>query len=121
MLRVALRVVAIALVVALGTAWLGWWSVPVICAAYGFMDRTSRMRGTMAAAGAVIAWGAMLVGASLEGASVGVAAARFGAVVGAPAFVLVLLALVFAALLAGPAAVIGAAIGDQVGARIGRR
>jgi hypothetical protein len=106
--EVALRVAALALVLAIGTAWLGWWCVPVIAFAYAFMDAGARRRGPIAAGALVVGWGAMLLwdvrGSGLAGAE------RAAGVVGVPVGALALVTLVFGAVLAGCAAVLGSAL-----------
>ncbi|MBK8056381.1 MAG: hypothetical protein IPK33_00460 [Gemmatimonadetes bacterium] len=66
-----LRLLMLAIGIALGTVLLAWWVVPVVAAAYGFvMHRTSRPGFTAAGSGA-LAWGGYLALASVGGAPVG--------------------------------------------------
>lgn len=106
--EIALRVVALALVIAIGTAWLGWWCVPVLAFVYGAMDRGAGRRGLIAAAGVIVGWGAMLLwdarGAGLAGAE------RAAGIVGVPLGALALVTLGFGLVLAWCGAVIGAAV-----------
>lgn len=109
--RVISRVVALSLLFALATAWLGWWSVPVLALGYAITDHAWRMRAATAVAAAVVAWSGIIaidVRAAWSGAS------RAGAVVGASPAVLLIVTLVFGALLAGTAAVVGTAISDRI-------
>lgn len=106
--EIALRVVALALVFVIATAWLGWWCVPVIAFAYGATDRGVRRRGAIAGAAVVIGWCAMLL---WDAHAVGMGgAARAAGVVGVPLEALAFVTLGFALLLAWCGAVIGAAV-----------
>lgn len=113
--EIVLRIVALALAFVLGTAWFGWWCVPVLAFVYGIVDRGARWRGAIAAAGAIVGWGAMLLwdarGAGLAGAE------RAASVVGAPLGALAVVTLAFGIILAACAAVIGAAVAGRPWAR----
>ncbi|MEO6865105.1 MAG: hypothetical protein ABI229_06620, partial [Gemmatimonadaceae bacterium] len=106
--RYVARVIVVALVCALATKWLGWWSLPLVGFTYGATDRRARMHGTIAAAGAVLGWLAILGAEAARGANVRAVAEHVGAVLSVPGFVFALITLVFAAVLAGTAAVLGA-------------
>jgi len=106
--EIALRVVALALVLVVATEWLGWWCVPVIAFAYGATDRGVRRRGAIAGAGVVIAWGTMLLWDAHAVGTTG--AARAAGVVGVPLEALAFVTLGFGLLLAWCGAVIGAAV-----------
>ncbi len=105
--RYVARVIVIALVCALTTKWLGWWSVPLVGVTYGVTDRSARMHGTIAAAGAALGWLAILGAETARGANMRVVAEQVGAVLSVPGFVFALITLAFAAVLAGTAAVLG--------------
>lgn len=103
-----LRVVIVALVIALGTVLLGWWAVPLVAAAYGGVARRSRLPGLTAAAGAALAWGGYLGIAMLGGAPVGRFAPSLALSMQFPAWAPFAATLAFPALLAAPAAYLGA-------------
>lgn len=105
--EIVLRIVALALVIALGTAWFAWWCVPVIAFVYGVVDRGVKHRGMIAAVGAIVGWGAMLLWFSRGEALAGVE--RAAGVVGVPLAALAIVTLVFGVVLAACGAVIGAA------------
>jgi len=106
--EIALRVAALALVIDLGTAWFAWWCVPVITFVYGVIDRGVRRRGVIAAAAAIVGWGAMLLWYSRGEALAGVE--RAAGVVGVPLAALAVVTLAFGVVLAACGAVIGAAV-----------
>lgn len=117
-LQFFLRVVAIAVGCAVATIWLGWMAVPIVGIIYGLADRRARGRGSIAALGAVIGWGAILAEEAARGAHIGVVASQFSAIMQMPAVGFPVVTLLFAALLCGPAAVIGAVIGDLFTGRL---
>jgi hypothetical protein len=110
--RTLVRLALLAPAFALATWAFGWWTVPVLAAAWG----AARARGTRrpvesaidrgpaeAAAAALVAWGALLAAAAARG-PVGALAGGLAELIGAPAAALVVLTLVFPALLAWSAA-----------------
>lgn len=110
--EIALRVVALALVFALGTAWFGWWTVPVLAFVYGVIDRGVHRRGTIASVGVILGWGGMLL-AGARGAG-WAAAEKAASVVGAPLAALAVITLIFGVLLASCASIVGAALSRAV-------
>ncbi|MGI9091734.1 MAG: hypothetical protein ACR2GG_11650 [Gemmatimonadaceae bacterium] len=119
--RIALRLVALALVFALGTAWYGWWTVPVVAFVYAVMDRAQWHRGRLAAGAAVISWGGILTFAAMRSAIVWSNSERIASLLQTSPLMLFILTLMFAALLAGPAAVLGAAIAGAARVTIPKR
>lgn len=111
--RVLLRVVFLLLVLALGTLWYGWWALPPVAFVYAAVDDARWHRGWIAAVAAVLAWGGILVAETVRGAAMGATATRIAGVLQLPVWVFPLGTLLFAMLLAGPAAVIGAEVGDR--------
>lgn len=109
-LRTLASFALLAAAIGVATAWVGWWSVPVLAFGYGAIARDARRRGTLAALAAVVAWGDLLALGEMRGANIGAAATRVAGVMGVPALMLFIATLVFAALLAGPAAVLGGII-----------
>lgn len=110
--RIALRVVFLALMIALGTAWYGWWTVPVVAFVYAMMDRAQWHRGWTAVAGAILSWSGILIFAMSRSFLVWTNSERVAVMLQVQPAVLVAITLLFAALLAGPAAVLGAALRD---------
>jgi hypothetical protein len=106
--EIVLRVVAVALVIDLGTAWFAWWCVPVIAFVYAAIDRGVKHRGVIASVAAIIGWGTMLLWYSHGEALSGVE--RAAGVVGVPLAALAIVTLVFGVVLAACGAVIGAAV-----------
>mgnify|MGYP001600540828 FL=1 len=104
------RVIIVAIVCAVATSWFGWMTLPVIGFIYALADRRAFARGTIAALGAVLGWLAILGADAARGASIHMVASRMGQVMRLPATGFVLITLLFAALLAGTAAVIASAI-----------
>lgn len=102
MLGRLVRAVLLAEVFAVATFGLGWWTVPVIAAAYGLASSNPN-RARIAALCALGGWGTLLLLDAAKG-PVGTMATRLGGVMGLPAFVLLILTLVFPALLAWSAA-----------------
>lgn len=104
------RVVLVAIVCVLATTWLGWRALPFVGVVFGLADRRARAPGAVAALAAVVGWLAILCAAAVRGADIRAVAAQVGAVMQMPGAAFIVVALVFAALLCGTAAVLGAAI-----------
>jgi hypothetical protein len=111
--RVLLRVVCLVLVLALGTVWYGWWAIPPIAFVYGAVDDARWHRGWIAADAAMLAWAGILVAETVRGAAMGATVTRIAGVLQLPIWVFPLGTVLFAMLLAGPAAVVGAEVGDR--------
>lgn len=94
---------ALALLLAATTALAGWWTVPVVAALWGAARH--RHRGTALDAGiaAALAWAALLARQALRG-PVDLVATKVSAAMGLPGPALVLVALLYAFLLAWAAA-----------------
>ena len=105
-MRQLLRVVLLAGACVVATVIAGWWSVPVLGAIWGVIARRERGAGWTAALAAGIAWTSLLLWTALRG-SVAALAAQVGGLVGAPGFVLVLMPVGLAMLLAGCAGRLG--------------
>ncbi len=87
---------------ALATALLGWWTAPVLAAAWALWNPDRRWAAFTSASAAALAWALLLLWtAGHQG--VGNLAAKLGASFGVPALAVVALTLVFPALLAGSA------------------
>jgi hypothetical protein len=95
-------VLLLAVAMAVGTWWLGWWAVPVIGAAWG-VARYGQHSAWTAAVAAALAWVLLLGLLALRG-PVGDLARIVGGALTLPGWVLVLATVVFPAALAGTAA-----------------
>ena len=95
-MRFLAHVVCILLFVA-GTILLGWWGVPLVAGACAL---ASRPRPLWVGAAAALAWAAMLLVDGLRGAPLLRLADRLGGIFGAPAAVVLLIAPLFAFILA---------------------
>jgi len=93
---------------ALGTAALGWWAVPVLGLAYGAW-RGGEHPAALAGAGALLGWSALMAWNWMEG-PVAELSRSLGAVMGLPGWALLLATAFFPAVLAWTAAVVGAAM-----------
>lgn len=110
---IALRLIILAAVIALGTVLLGWWAVPLVGGAYGVLARRSRLPGTTAALAGAVAWGGYLAIVLLGGAPVAEFAGRFAASLQLPAWSPIVATLTYPALLAGLASYLGARMGGR--------
>ncbi|MGH7720060.1 MAG: hypothetical protein ACREON_14615 [Gemmatimonadaceae bacterium] len=93
---------------AIGTYWLGWWSVPATAVLWGLIAPTTPRASLYAAAAAALAWAALLSWSAIA-APVPTLATQLGAVMGMPAAALVLIVLIFPAVLAWSGAEVGRA------------
>jgi len=87
----------------LGTAFLGWWTVPVVAGVWGGATPQSRKPWRSAALAAAVAW-VLLLAASATRGPLFELVRLLGGIFGLPGLVVVLLALIFPALLAWGAA-----------------
>lgn len=113
-LRFVTRIVLVAVVCGLTTRWAGWVSLPFVGFIYGVADRRARARGSIAALGAALGWIAILGAEAARGADIRAVAERVGAVMQVPALAFIMITLMFAALLCGAAAVLGAGLGAAI-------
>jgi len=102
MIRQLLAILVLALAMALGTAWIGWWAVPVFGAVWG-VARYGAYPTATAALGGALAWVVLLALTALRGPA-GEASRMLGSVMSVPGWVPLLLAVVFPAALGGAAA-----------------
>lgn len=112
-MRALVRQLLLALALAVGTWTLGWWAVPAIGAAWGWLERGRAGRFGAAAIAAALAWALLLAWDAVRG-DVGGAASALGGAFGAPGWLLALVTLAFAALLAGCAAQVAGAFAAPV-------
>ena len=97
-----IKVLVVAVAMAAGTWFVGWYMVPCIAAVYAVLVR-NRSASVQAMIGAVLAWGALLARVSVKPAFTTLLA-RLGVLFGMQGAIVVVLALVFAAALAWAAA-----------------
>ncbi len=97
--------IGLALLFAVASALVGWWTVPIVAALWGLVP-TGRP-WLSAALAAASSWAALLLLTALEG-PVGELAVVLGGVMGLPAAGLLLLTLILPAILAGSAAELSA-------------
>ena len=109
----SLRLVILAICVALGTVLVGWWSVPLVGALYGVVSRGTARPGRGAALAAALAWGGYLAITALGGAPVWALATRLAQSMELPAWGLLAATLGFPAVLAGLASYLGARVGSH--------
>lgn len=95
-------ILLLAVAMAVGTWWLGWWAVPIIGAAWG-VARYGQYSAWTAAVAAGLSWMLVLGLVALRG-PVGDLARIVGGALTLPGWVLVLAVVVFPAALAGTAA-----------------
>jgi len=100
-------VVVLGAAFALGTLFVGWWAVPVIALAWGWMVGPGRRPATRAALGAGVAWVGFLAYDAMRGPA-GRLARTLGSVMHLPAVVLVIVTVLLPVILAWSAAVVGA-------------
>jgi hypothetical protein len=113
-----LSVLLLAMVLAVATLFVGWWSVPVVAFVWGLaVARLMRRPAGAAALAAALAWAALLGVDALGGRLAGLGT-LFGAIAKLPPGVFFALSLAFPALLAWSAAALGA---DLRGGRRPRR
>lgn len=108
-----LRMAILAIVVALGTVVVGWWTIPVAGAVFGLVARGTRRPGLAAAGAGAMAWGGYLAIAAVGGAAVGTFGVKLASAMQLPAWVPIVVTLVFPATLAGLAAYLGARLGGR--------
>jgi hypothetical protein len=107
--------VALLLVVlALGTRFVGWWSVPIAGGAYGLLAAADRWPGLTAAIAAALVWIGELVVAAVTGAPVGTFGRDLATSMQLPPWAIFVVTAAFPALLAGSAAVLTFALRRRV-------
>lgn len=100
---------ALGLGIALGSLWLGWWTVPALGLLWGVWMAREGRPGLSAASSAAVAWAALLW-MTTAGDPLAELASTLGAIFGIPAVAVIAVTLLFPAALAGLAATTGAAI-----------
>ena len=102
-MRLALRLILLAAAFALATLALGWWTVPLLGAAWAVLDSGRRWTAVTASLGATLGWAALLLW-NASYSAYGTLQSRVGAIFGAPGALLVVVTLLLAAALAWGAA-----------------
>jgi hypothetical protein len=105
-IRALVRVLLLGLAFALATRVLGWWGVPLTAALWGVLSPDTD--GGVAALGACLGWAGLLYRDHTFG-PIGTLASDLGTLFHLPPLVLFVLTLLFPAVLAWSAAVIGGA------------
>ena len=106
----------VALVMALGTWLVAWWTLPIIAVVIGFLFRDEGGRAGHVALGATMAWAVLLVIDFVMGPFARLTT-TLGGVMGVPGPVVLIVTLLFPAALSWSAAVIGGSVGSVQGAR----
>lgn len=108
----------LAAVMAVATWWIGWWSVPIVGAAWGIARRGEGLPAATAGVAASLAWTALLGIQALAG-PIGELSRRLGGVMNVPGWTPLVATVVFPAVLAAAAAALagGAQRRDQSSTR----
>jgi hypothetical protein len=110
-MRTVLRVLLLGVAFAIATRVLGWWGIPVTAAAWGILSPDG---SGVAAVGASLAWAGLLARDAAFG-PLPTLASDLGTLFHAPGLAVVALTLIYPALLAWSAAIIGGVIGGVIG------
>jgi hypothetical protein len=110
MKRALLRLALLAIAFGLGTYAFGWWSVPVIGAAWGLLNPGAPRVAARAAVAALIAWALLLFGPQLFGTPIVPFGIRLSAAMQIPAWSLWTAECVFPFALAWGGAALAAAL-----------
>ncbi len=108
-----LRALILAIVITLGTVLVGWWVVPLVAAAFGVLQRKAPAPGLVAALSGALGWGGYLAVVAFGGGPVSGFAGALATSMKLPGWAPLVATLVFPALLAGPAAYLGARAGGR--------
>ncbi|MGH7711394.1 MAG: hypothetical protein ACREOG_08915 [Gemmatimonadaceae bacterium] len=109
-MRVARDIAIVTALMALGTWFLGWWSVPLVAAAAALWDRNRKASVAKVTLAAVVAWTILLLIQGLFGSSVTGLGRDLAASLGVPTAVPMVLTIVLPALLAASTAATVAAL-----------
>ena len=107
-----LRLLIVAVVIALGTVLVGWWTVPIVGALYGLLTPGSKRPGLTAAGAGVVAWGGYLAIAAVTGSPIGAFGNQLAQAMQLPGWAPLTATMLFPAILAGSAGVLGAALSN---------
>ncbi|MCE9603137.1 MAG: hypothetical protein K8S21_13110 [Gemmatimonadetes bacterium] len=98
--------------IALGTWVVGWWIVPIVGAAWGWVKRTDPATPLLAGVAGMLAWAILLV-VSANGAPAGSVSATVGQAMRVGPGALVALTLAYPGLLAASGAALARAVGRR--------
>jgi hypothetical protein len=118
-LRTATLALVLVIVFGAGTLLWGWWTVPAVALVFGAMVGPGARAGWIAGNAAGLAWAALLGWTSTQG-PMGSLARMLGAVMGVPGPLLLAVTVLFAALLAASAGVVGASLRGLTSKRAAR-
>lgn len=112
------RWLALVLVLAVGTALVGWWAVPVVAALWGVSGWAREGAWWKASAAAALAWALLLAWTATQGPVLALAE-KVGPIFSLPAIGFLFLPLFFAAVLAGSAAELASSLRGLADRRAG--
>jgi hypothetical protein len=116
MRRHLLLIGILGVVMGIATWWIGWWTVPLVGAAWGVARRGEDYPAATAGVAASLAWCVLLAVRAAQG-PIGELSRRLGGVLGTPGWVPLLAAVAFPAILAAAAAGFTGALTPAVGKR----
>jgi hypothetical protein len=102
-------ILVLTVAMALATFWIGWWTVPVVGAAWGIARRGEDLPAATAAVAASLSWTLLLVLQAGRG-PVGELSRRLGGIMGVPGWLPLLMTILFPAILGGAAAVLAGGV-----------
>jgi hypothetical protein len=102
-MRNAISLLVLAATIVFGTVAFGWWAVPMLGAIWGTIVRVTDRPAFIAAGAAALGWILLLAWTTSQG-PVAQVATMIGGAVGLPGALLYVVAILFAAVLAGAAA-----------------
>jgi hypothetical protein len=102
-------IAVLAAVMGVATWWIGWWTVPIVGAAWGIARRGEGFPAVTAAVAGSLSWTLLLLLQALQG-PVGELSRRLGGVLSVPGWVPLLATLAFPALLGGAAAAVAGGV-----------
>jgi hypothetical protein len=114
MRRTFLQIGVLGVVVAVATWWIGWWTVPLVAAAWGAAQRGEGYPVATSAVAATLGW-VLLLALRAGAGPVGDLSRKLGGILGVPGWVPLLAALVFPAALAAAGAALAGAIQRRAG------
>ncbi len=109
MRRALVQIGVLALAVAGATWWIGWWTVPLVAAAWGAAARGEGYPVATSAVGAALGW-VLLLALRATAGPVGELSRKLGGIMGVPGWVPLLLTLALPAIAAAAAAALVGAL-----------
>lgn len=111
MRRQLVEIGVLTVAVAVATIWIGWWTVPLIGAGWGFGRYSEGWPVATSAVSASLAWVVLLAFMAFQG-PVGALARQVGGVMGMPGWLFLAIGILFPAVLAGSAAAGATVVGE---------